>query len=74
MSNELKPCPFCGEEVQLVTVERIDNEGYADSMTYVDCENHNMVIRPDEWNRRPIEDALKTEIERLRSMLKVKPC
>ncbi len=70
---KLKPCPFCGEAVEINRKQWVDSEGYADDMIYVDCQNHNMIIRPDDWNNRPAEDGLRAEIERLKGILSGDP-
>ena len=67
---ELKPCPFCGSPAK--HNEDKKNEGY----WYVDCTecDCNMLeegwISADElWNRRPIEDALRAQVEALQEQL-----
>ena len=58
MSEELKPCPFCG-----------GNPSVWEKGSLVNCAGrHNADIFPMskyEWNTRPIEDALQAEVERL---------
>jgi hypothetical protein len=65
MSNELKPCPFCGgkaKEQNIIIVGR----GLCKK---VFCENCNIDFKTPtsivQWNTRPAEDALKAEITKL---------
>ena len=65
MSEELKPCPFCGGKAHFG-----ENHDYH-TICCNDCwynigasENKNTVIK--HWNTRPIEDGLTEEIDRLR--------
>ena len=60
MSDEMKPCPFCGKDPQIQTID----EGYHQ----VYCINHTATIETEsfgEWNNRPLEDALKERIAEL---------
>lgn len=52
--SELKACPFCG--------------GEAHKNIYVHCKRHTSVMRDDDWNTRPIEDALRAEVDTLKRM------
>ncbi len=72
MSEELKPCPFCGREdlvklhmegTVLHPAYKINCEfcGASTSYTDKDCSL--------DWNKRPIEDALRQENERLNKEL-----
>jgi hypothetical protein len=65
MRDELKPCPFCGQPAETT----IDSRGE----TRARCANTDCVFRPgeyddfwqgtlEEWNTRPIEDALRAEV------------
>ena len=65
MSNELKPCPFCGAQPRW--------QG-PDDLACPECDI--LVAWPD-WNSRPIEDALaadlaaaRAEVEALRAELR----
>lgn len=58
--SELKPCPFCGGKNELK-----QERGYVD----VCCALIGSTISIDEWNTRPIEDALQAEIDRLQEKL-----
>ena len=58
--SELKPCPFCGENVEVYKMTRLlgqDHPGFV----RCDCVEGVSVAR---WNDRPIEDALRAELER----------
>lgn len=75
MSEELKPCPFCGE----TPIFAVTADGENDS---IDCRCGESECflddgRLDQWNCRPIEDAqavrieaLEAENKRLREALK----
>jgi hypothetical protein len=63
MSDELKPCPFCGEKAEIRVKQWIDGEGYPDKLVWVECPDCGDTHRPDNWNTRPIEDALRAELE-----------
>ena len=81
MSEELKPCPFCGADPD-ISVQEDDTE---DTYYVVACTNCNMAHSSSDdenvairnWNDRPIEDAqaariaeLEAERDRLRKALK----
>ena len=58
MSEELRPCPFCGKEPAL-------HANYA-SCVNDDCEQSDWAgLEVDTWNTRPIEDALTARIAEL---------
>lgn len=67
MSNELKPCPFCGGEAVITSAK-------AAPLHWVGCEVCEIESRCFTtreaailyWNTRPAEDALQAEIERLK--------
>jgi len=67
MSEKLKACPFCGEAVRLIT----------EPWQYIHCMNCHMEFGihkvdhgiSDRWNTRPIEDALRAELEQARGLL-----
>ena len=62
--TDLKPCPFCGGTEDVALVE----SGALDWYTCEHCMPSNMM--PEiMWNRRPIEDALRTKMETLRRRL-----
>lgn len=63
MSEELKPCPFCGE----TPIFAVTADGENDS---IDCRCGESECflddgRLDQWNCRPIEDAQAVRIEAL---------
>jgi hypothetical protein len=63
--SELKPCPFCGREVTVDKwgdVHCDNNNQYIDEGEY--CPN-DIILKPKEWNTRPIEDDLTAELARL---------
>ena len=57
MSDELKPCPFCGREQHLCPEEI----PYTEQLH--ECGSCNVISY--DWNTRPIEDALQTRIAEL---------
>ena len=61
--SELKPCPFCGEEPAT-------RAGFAICIND-DCEQSNYWsgLDIDDWNTRPIEDALNARIAELEAEL-----
>jgi hypothetical protein len=54
MSEELRPCPFCGGEAELC---------YSEVDTF--CRKCNVMQETELWNTRPIEDALNARIAEL---------
>ena len=74
MNDELKPCPFCGQEPQPRKAERYGNEV---SPAFIKCRRCNYYVAvndwPDSdakvvelWNTRPIEGALQAEVTALK--------
>lgn len=73
MSDELKPCPFCGVS------PKEEWHQYRNGTLQVYCDNpecpaesiYTGLLEPSEarkaWNTRPVEDALRAEIERWRA-------
>jgi len=59
MSNELKPCPFCGGNAV------VNGDGNAECG---DC----FVESLTDWNTRPIEDALRARIAELEESIEMK--
>ena len=70
MSEELKPCPFCGNEASIKDVVVYPNCEKAPA--YVGCKNHcaggsgyDLQDTINRWNNRPLEDALRARIAEL---------
>ena len=62
--SELKPCPLCGNE------EPYDDGSYVwCSKESTPCPLSRWPCEYEEWNRRPIEDALASELQQLREKL-----
>lgn len=59
-TEELKPCPFCGSSLLVV-----GSEAFHDGED-IGCPIWKNVFRSTAWNTRPIEAALKEEIEKLK--------
>ena len=58
--TELKPCPFCGSEA----IDASYNEdGYMAVCSNRDCEMDGDPLLTNTWNTRPIEDALRKQLE-----------
>ena len=60
MSEELRPCPFCGGEAELC---------YSEVDTF--CRKCNVMQETELWNTRPTEDALRLRIAELEAELKI---
>ena len=65
MTDELKACPFCGGPGGNIHKDH-DRNCYFFVKETIDGQMYGCV---DEWNTRPIEDALRAEIERLKWVL-----
>ena len=67
MSEELRPCPFCGNEPVV--------EGNLVACNNLNCPTYDnywtdpMIFTCDQWNTRPIEDTLQAENEWLKEEL-----
>ena len=64
---KLKPCPFCGSELQLVRDYR-DSSDYACPTSQYECPVGQRRINTDDaekWNTRPIEDKQAEQIAEL---------
>lgn len=70
MSVELKPCPFCGGEAFEPTIDGALPDWYVPLTSCMnnDCEE-NAWMSIDNWNTRPIEDALRARAERAENMV-----
>ena len=69
MSEKLRNCPFCGNHVEMVNTKTYPN--FERSPAYMKCRtcNYHIAAFDDEnlinrWNGRPIEDALRAELEK----------
>jgi ribosomal protein L37AE/L43A len=58
MVTELKPCPFCGKN----NIIEDDEEVWCD-----DC---GVLTTTLAWNNRPIEDALRVQLEKVEDILR----
>lgn len=59
MSNELKLCPFCGSEAY-------DYDSADINLTFCSndkCKANIELMTFDDWNTRPLEDALRAKLE-----------
>lgn len=67
MTDELKPCPFCGCECELKEIQfAFDLKQYANH-PYNDCILGSLRIVPVSiWNARPLEDTLQKSIDELK--------
>ena len=66
MSNELKPCPFCGSTVG---TKRKDNWVKCCDCSARGSQELDRDTAHISWNNRPIEDALKARVEELEKLL-----
>lgn len=69
MSEELKPCPFCNYVPDPTWKTEIDIYCEECGIRALGTEKE---TAQEQWNNRPIEDALRAENERLRALLHVK--
>jgi hypothetical protein len=58
--SELKPCPFCGEQVYPPLASSLDDG-------YTRCISCGAKMQRSRWQSRPIEDALRKRIAELES-------
>ncbi len=72
MSEELRPCPFCGGQALTKTFFDYDDLEYMPLDIIepeVTCENERCIngwwLSPNDWNTRPIEDNLRKRIAEL---------
>ena len=65
---ELKPCPFCGRSVTHLKTFSDHADIFCDCGATIHSLRSYSAMKAD-WNTRPIEDALRAEIERLRAEL-----
>ena len=63
MSDELKPCPFCGSSN--TTLDYYEISGPQELGTIVVCNDCGASAKSIvDWNTRPIEDALRAQLEK----------
>ena len=71
MSEELKPCPFCGNLLEIVHKNGSKYVRCISGTCIFETARHGYHISDDKLikrcNRRPAEDALTAEIERLKA-------
>lgn len=66
MSNELRPCPFCGRDAReqnIIIVGRGLCKMVFCEKCHIDFKSSTSI---EQWNTRPAEDALQAENERLK--------
>ena len=66
MNDELKKCPFCGSEGEILFYGNV-------SVKYASCKNTkcSLMTPLDEWQSRPIEDALRAKLDEAKEALEV---
>lgn len=74
VSDELKPCPFCGIVPQIDGDPNSEDYVHGHNLGFVECRNNNCPIAgayfsastqkeaTAMWNTRPIEDALRAQL------------
>ena len=69
--SELKPCPFCGEEIysEFYSHRAEEFDGHCTNKKCVLYGKELLFFNTARWNSRPIEDQLRAENERLREAL-----
>ena len=65
--NELKNCPFCGSE--LTEDDAFSEDGYP-QMCHCIWQTNSAEKAVQNWNTRPIEDALQARIDELEKIIK----
>jgi len=58
MVTELKPCPFCGGAIIIEGNEEVW------------CDYCGVLTSATDWNTRPIEDALRVQLEKVEDILR----
>ena len=67
MADELKPCPFCGGGAS--NHSRIPGAKCCAQCGAIEGGWRGTAVKPIGWNTRPIEDALRAEVARLKAEL-----
>ncbi len=67
--SELKACPFCGESKKIV-YDYYEISSPQELGTIVVCNNCGASCNPDDWNIRPIEDALLARAEQAEAIIR----
>jgi hypothetical protein len=68
--NELKPCPLCGSsDVCNTWDQQSHNVVYCNSCSLIGSIANNIDEANKLWNTRPIEDALRAELEQARARI-----
>lgn len=72
MSEELKPCPFCGEEIysEFYSHRAEEFDGHCTNKKCLLYGKDLLFFNTAKWNSRPIEDALRAENEKLKEALR----
>lgn len=70
--SELKPCPFCGEEIysEFYSHRAEEFDGHCTNKKCVLYGKDFLFFNTSKWNSRPIEDQLRADNERLREALR----
>ena len=67
MNEELRPCPFCGE--MPITENNFAACANKSCPTYDNYWTNPQILTIEHWNTRPIEDALRARIVRLKAFI-----
>jgi len=66
MNDNLKRCPFCGAKLKRGV---FDKEMFYEHLVVNGCILRQMMFTEKQWNKRPLEDELESDIEILESEL-----
>lgn len=69
MSEQLKPCPFCGNPPEITRIFNPSEDCPDCFNTYIECPQHKFIHDTETWNTRPVEDSLRDEINQLKNTL-----
>jgi hypothetical protein len=67
MSEELKPCPFCGGNAHRWDLDHPDNVTCGGPL-YL---GHEIYMTDEQWNNRPLEDALQAQLDDYKNRLSI---